>query len=77
MLNITILLNATYSGLIAVIIDIIIRQLIMQNTIEKKHLPKECIEYRRTNHHFFSIFLVAVIVYLLFTLFHWNKKYIN
>ena len=56
MINITTLLNATYSGLIAIVIDIVIRQLIMQNTIEKKHIPKECIEYRRTNHHFFLFF---------------------
>jgi hypothetical protein len=48
----------------------------IQNILEKDHLPKECIKYRRTKIHFISIFLVGFIMYLLFSLFHLNKEYI-
>ncbi len=72
----SILFQSILSGIIAIIIDIIIRQLFIQNIIEKEHLPKECIKYRRTKIHFISIFLVGFIMYFLFSIFHLNKKYI-
>ena len=71
-----ILFYSITSGIIAVIVDIIIRQLFIQNILEKDHLPKECIKYRRTKIHFVCIFLVGFIMYFLFSLFQLNKKYI-
>jgi hypothetical protein len=71
-----ILFYGIISGIIAVIVDIIIRQIFIQNIIEKDYLPKECVKYRKTKIHFISIFLVGFIMYFIFSLFHLNKKYI-
>ena len=75
-LNNNILFYSIISGIIAIIVDIIIRQLFIQNILEKDHLPKDCIKYRRTKTHFVCIFLVAFIINFLFSLFRLNKKYI-
>jgi len=69
-MQLNIFIHSIYSGLVAIIIDVIIRQLIIQNMVEKEHIPKECIKYRRTSMHFFSIFLVGFIMYFIFTIFH-------
>ena len=52
-------------GLIAVVADIIIRQAILQQTIERKHIPEECKQYRLTKEHFVSVFIVAFGVALM------------
>jgi len=56
---------AIVSGLIALLADIFIKQTVIFHTIEKPHIPQECIKYRTTHHHYLSVFLLGCILFIV------------
>jgi hypothetical protein len=68
-----ILLSSIIAGIIAIFADVLIKQKVIQPLYEQQHMPKECIDYRKTNTHLIAVFLVGVIVYLLMFIFKVHK----
>jgi hypothetical protein len=62
------------AGLITAVADKFVRQHVIEPTIEKKHLPDNCKQYRRTKIHFVSLFITGMTVYLLIHLLHLQQK---
>ena len=69
-----IILSAFISGLIAVFIDQIVRQTVIENTLEANIIPEHCIHYRRTHTHLLSLFIVGVVI---FPIMYWIHNYTN
>ena len=67
-------LSAFISGLVAVLIDQIFRQTIIENTLEANIIPERCKHYRRTHTHLISLFIVGVVI---FPIMYWIHNYIN
>lgn len=68
-----ILLSTLVAGIIAIFADVFIKQKLIQPLYEQNYMPKECIEYRKTNVHLLSVFLVGIVVYLIMYVFKVNK----
>lgn len=68
-----ILISAILAGIIAIFADVLIKQKVIQPLYEQQYMPKECIDYRKTNTHLFAVFLVGIIVYLLMFIFKVHK----
>lgn len=64
------ILGMIISGFIVALADKVVRQLVIEPTIEKKHLPDICKQYRRTKIHFISLCITGMMVYLLIHIFH-------
>jgi hypothetical protein len=60
-----IIISIIIAGLIAVFADIVIKQLIIQPLFEHNYMSEECMKYRKTKIHMFSVFLVGGILYLI------------
>ena len=53
------------AGIIALLADILVKKTFIYHTIEKPHIPKECIKYRDTHYHYLSVFLLGCIVFIV------------
>jgi hypothetical protein len=68
-----IIIVTVISGLLAVLFDLIIRQIFIGITIEKNNLPKECKKYKGTMTHLISTFIVGSVLFLIFRFSNLNK----
>ena len=60
-------------GLLAVLFDLIIRQIFISKVIEKNNIPKECKKYKGTMSHILSTFTVGCLLFLIFRYSNLNK----
>lgn len=65
----TFVTNCILSGLLAILYDKILRQTIFEHVIEKGYISEECKQYRRTLHHYTSIFFMGCSIYILIHIF--------
>ncbi len=68
-----IILVTFISGLLAVLFDLIIRQIIIHSLIEKDKLPDDCKKYKGTLPHLLSTFFVGSLLFLIFRYTKLNK----
>ncbi len=59
------LLGATFSGIVTVLLDILIKQTMVEYIVEKDKLSEDCKKYRRTHTHMLAVFLLGFIVFYL------------
>jgi hypothetical protein len=64
------IIGAILSGIIAILYDKILRQIIFEQTIEKGYISEECKQYRRTFPHYITIFFMGVTIYVIGQLLH-------
>jgi hypothetical protein len=63
--NLSFITFATVAGVFTIFIDIVVRQHLLEKTIEKKKLPEVCVQYRRSFEHYLSLFITGVLVFIL------------
>ncbi len=61
------------SGIIALLADILVKKTFIYHTIEKPHIPDECVKYRDTRPHYLSVFLLGCIVFVVLYITKLNK----
>ena len=65
MSHLHILFITVISGLIAVLFDLIIRQIVLSPLIEKNIIPNECKKFRGTKEHIITTFLLGCFLFLI------------